>query len=127
MLENKLRISLRATIVTGMIRTEHGIQQDEAFDKAFDMASAERGLKLSTATHQEISAAIRDAHTVDIEEAVARADDLLSFFADRLKVHLRERGARHDLIDAVFSLAGQDDLLDDRAPRRGAGAVPRQR
>jgi glycyl-tRNA synthetase beta chain len=37
-------------------------------------------------------------------------DDLLSFFADRLNVHLREKGARHDLIDAVFSLGGQDDL-----------------
>jgi len=35
---------------------------------------------------------------------------LLAFFADRLKVHLREKGARHDLIDAVFSLGGQDDL-----------------
>ena len=38
-------------------------------------------------------------------------NDLLSFFADRLKVQLREQGARHDLVDAVFSLAGQDDLL----------------
>ncbi|MFT0859577.1 glycine--tRNA ligase subunit beta [Ancylobacter sp. G4_0304] len=37
--------------------------------------------------------------------------DLLSFFADRLKVHLREAGARHDLVDAVFALEGQDDLL----------------
>jgi glycyl-tRNA synthetase beta chain len=37
-------------------------------------------------------------------------DDLLSFFADRLKVHLKEKGARHDLIDAVFALPGQDDL-----------------
>ncbi|QJP17705.1 glycine--tRNA ligase subunit beta [Starkeya sp. ORNL1] len=37
--------------------------------------------------------------------------DLLSFFADRLKVHLREQGARHDLVDAVFALEGQDDLL----------------
>jgi glycyl-tRNA synthetase beta chain len=37
--------------------------------------------------------------------------DLLSFFADRLKVQLREQGARHDLVDAVFSLGGQDDLL----------------
>jgi glycyl-tRNA synthetase beta chain len=35
---------------------------------------------------------------------------LLDFFADRLKVHLRDRGAQHDLIDAVFSLGGQDDL-----------------
>ena len=36
--------------------------------------------------------------------------DLIAFFADRLKVHLREKGARHDLIDAVFALGGQDDL-----------------
>jgi glycyl-tRNA synthetase beta chain len=37
--------------------------------------------------------------------------DLLSFFADRLKVYLRDQGLRHDLIDAVFALGGQDDLL----------------
>jgi glycyl-tRNA synthetase beta chain len=37
--------------------------------------------------------------------------DLLAFFADRLKVYLRDKGARHDLIDAVFALPGQDDLL----------------
>ncbi|MBV9978725.1 glycine--tRNA ligase subunit beta [Bradyrhizobium sp.] len=37
--------------------------------------------------------------------------DLLAFFADRLKVQLREQGARHDLADAVFALEGQDDLL----------------
>ena len=34
----------------------------------------------------------------------------MAFFAERLKVHLRDKGARHDLIDAVFSLGGQDDL-----------------
>jgi glycyl-tRNA synthetase beta chain len=38
-------------------------------------------------------------------------DDLLTFFADRLKVYLREKGTRHDLIDAVFALGDQDDLL----------------
>jgi glycyl-tRNA synthetase beta chain len=37
--------------------------------------------------------------------------DLLAFFADRLKVQLREQGARHDLVDAVFALGDQDDLL----------------
>jgi glycyl-tRNA synthetase beta chain len=37
--------------------------------------------------------------------------DLLGFFAERLKVLLREQGARHDLVDAVFALEGQDDLL----------------
>jgi glycyl-tRNA synthetase beta chain len=58
-----------------------------------------------------------------VEDTVRRVSkalyrDLLNFFADRLKVHLREKGARHDLIDAVFSLpgsgagasGGQDDL-----------------
>ena len=38
-------------------------------------------------------------------------NDLLAFFADRLKVQLREQGARHDLVDAVFALEGQDDLV----------------
>lgn len=38
-------------------------------------------------------------------------EELLAFFADRLKVQLREQGARHDLVDAVFALEGQDDLL----------------
>jgi glycyl-tRNA synthetase beta chain len=37
--------------------------------------------------------------------------DLLAFFADRLKVQLREQGARHDLVDAVFALGGEDDLV----------------
>ena len=39
------------------------------------------------------------------------ASDLLAFFADRLKVHLREKGVRHDLITAVFTLGGEDDLV----------------
>ncbi len=39
------------------------------------------------------------------------ADEILSFFADRLKVHLKEKGVRHDLIDAVFALGGEDDLV----------------
>jgi len=37
--------------------------------------------------------------------------DLMSFFADRLKVVLREQGVRHDLVDAVFALGGEDDLV----------------
>jgi glycyl-tRNA synthetase beta chain len=45
------------------------------------------------------------------ESPEAAVTDLLAFFADRLKVYLREKGARHDLIDAVFALPGQDDLL----------------
>ncbi|OKO72587.1 glycine--tRNA ligase subunit beta [Bradyrhizobium sp. NAS96.2] len=56
---------------------------------------------------------ISDVPTDDpmLKQAHARLDDLLTFFADRLKVQLRDQGARHDLVDAVFLLGGQDDLL----------------
>ncbi len=39
------------------------------------------------------------------------ARELLDFFADRLKVHLKEAGVRHDLVSAVFALGNEDDLL----------------
>jgi glycyl-tRNA synthetase beta chain len=41
----------------------------------------------------------------------ASTRELLAFFADRLKVQFREKGVRHDLIDAVFALGGEDDLV----------------
>jgi glycyl-tRNA synthetase beta chain len=41
----------------------------------------------------------------------AVAADLLAFFADRLKVHLKDKGVRHDLISAVFALGNEDDLV----------------
>lgn len=40
----------------------------------------------------------------------ASADDLLSFFHDRLKVHLRAEGIPHDVIDACIAMPGNDDL-----------------
>jgi glycyl-tRNA synthetase beta chain len=48
----------------------------------------------------------------DLQDGITEAvQELMLFFADRLKVYLREQGARYDLIDAVFALPGQDDLL----------------
>jgi glycyl-tRNA synthetase beta chain len=44
-------------------------------------------------------------------DGVFPGDSLLDFFADRLKVVLKERGVRHDLVDAVFALGGEDDLV----------------
>lgn len=38
-------------------------------------------------------------------------DDLMVFFAERLKVQQREAGVRHDLIDAVFALGGENDVV----------------
>lgn len=49
---------------------------------------------------------LADGHS---HEAVV--DSLIAFFADRLKVVLRDKGVRHDLIAAVFALGGEDDLV----------------
>lgn len=49
--------------------------------------------------------------TLAAGEPAALFGALMGFFNERLKVYLRERGARYDLIDAVFALPGQDDLL----------------
>ncbi len=69
------------------------------------------------AAHAEtVAKSIRDTAAKDSEAArfFVREEvlsDLLAFFADRLKVQLREQGARHDLVDAVFALGDQDDLV----------------
>jgi len=47
----------------------------------------------------------------DAGNGEAVADALIEFFADRLKVFLREQGVRHDLVSAVFAQGGRDDDL----------------
>src|SRR6185369_17953436 len=37
--------------------------------------------------------------------------DLLDFLAERLKVQVREKGVRHDVVDAIFALGNEDDLV----------------
>lgn len=47
----------------------------------------------------------------DLAHAGRVGNEVADFFADRLKVQQREAGVRHDLIDAVFALGGEDDLV----------------
>ena len=61
-----------------------------AFARAVDAYATQRSMKVDTKAVQS---------------------DLLAFIADRLKVYLREKGIRHDLIAAVFALTGEDDLV----------------
>lgn len=58
-----------------------------------------------------LSAKMNEQKEVKNAPSISPEEDLLSFFGDRLKVYLRDAGARHDLVDAVFALEGQDDLL----------------
>ncbi|MBR0703494.1 glycine--tRNA ligase subunit beta [Bradyrhizobium diazoefficiens] len=69
---------------------------------------AENALRLSL---MKVAASALVGLSVKPVDASKLPSDLLAFFADRLKVQLREQGARHDLVDAVFALGGQDDLL----------------
>jgi glycyl-tRNA synthetase beta chain len=75
----------------------------------------ENGLRVS------LTQILDRAHANFGDKALAARDkvvpELLDFFADRLKVHLRDRGVRHDLIAAMFAL-GEDDLV--RLTRRVA-------
>ncbi|AWL97800.1 MULTISPECIES: glycine--tRNA ligase subunit beta [Bradyrhizobium] len=69
---------------------------------------AENALRLSL---MKVATSALTGLSVKPADAQKLPSDLLAFFADRLKVQLREQGARHDLVDAVFALGGQDDLL----------------
>jgi glycyl-tRNA synthetase beta chain len=70
----------------------------------------ERQRRLPLLSVMQTGTALYSPKASEAERSVI-LQDLLGFFADRLKVYLRERGARHDLIDAVFSVGGEDDLL----------------
>lgn len=72
-------------------------------DLRLNLTQALRGALANRAGQESDAAA---AHRLD-----GTADELILFFADRLKVQQREAGVRHDLIDAVFSLGGEDDLV----------------
>jgi glycyl-tRNA synthetase beta chain len=58
----------------------------------------------------DLEAAFAREREAFLAERAALLDSVLAFLADRLEVYLREKGARHDLIDAVYALGGQDDF-----------------
>ncbi|MFG1317965.1 glycine--tRNA ligase subunit beta [Xanthobacter autotrophicus] len=115
-LENGLRVRLWSILRNRAIEVLQTIKQipfEEAFDSISALPPDIRTLKGVQAAEDELlfELASSGSRLAVFGEAVKIADDLLSFFADRLKVHLREHGARHDLVDAVFALEGQDDLF----------------
>ena len=63
-----------------------------------------------------------DSQGVSMRSAEETNADLLAFIADRLKVTLRQKGIRHDLVDAVFALGGEDDLVRLMARVEALGA-----
>ncbi len=69
----------------------------------------ENGLRLPL---RQALAACAEAGAAPLPEGPAPViDALMSFFADRLKVHLREQGVAHDHIAAIFAQGDEDDLV----------------
>ncbi|MDF0601005.1 glycine--tRNA ligase subunit beta [Psychromarinibacter sp. C21-152] len=111
-LEKDLRLHLK-DLVAHALATHARPETPEAADRS-DLVLAEQ----VAALHAEH---VREEQTAaPAPDAVA--EDLLSFFHDRLKVHLRGEGLRHDVIDACLSMAANDDLtlLVKRARALGA-------
>jgi glycyl-tRNA synthetase beta chain len=105
LLENKIRLNLLLPIFAVL---ELGDAQRERryvdrLDNALSNKILEKGIADDLLRIVKGRSASAGGNTV--------AAEVMEFFADRLKVALREQGIRHDLIDAVFSLGGEDDLL----------------
>jgi glycyl-tRNA synthetase beta chain len=100
-------IGSKLKLVEHFVDTIHlGPEQEvnQTIQEAEESDKTQEGMKELRAVHSRWK--------FDLEEEVRfAASDLLAFFADRLKGQLRDQGARHDLVDAVFALEGQDDLL----------------
>jgi glycyl-tRNA synthetase beta chain len=107
-LENELRLPIGsvATVAFEAVAGSRVARGAEALVKEIEK-EAEKGNRAVSLSMTAISERLQFADRL----LDPRALDLLAFFADRLKVYLRDKGARHDLIDAVFALPGQDDLL----------------
>ncbi len=127
-----LRRAAIAVIAT-LISNEISMDLKAGIAKALGTAKpvSDGSLTVSTARLKEVTAFVNDGvlgkaineHAVRemhlslsklkdaIEERGLLVNGILDFFADRLKVQQREAGVRHDLIDAVFALGGEDDLV----------------
>jgi glycyl-tRNA synthetase beta chain len=112
-LENKPRLAMRDIFLKAAFYISCDLideEEDKVFEAAKTLDNLFGGKKLSEKVI-DLGNQWERGFGLGEEEALRTLEDLLSFFADRLKVQLREQGARHDLVDAVFALEGQDDLL----------------
>ena len=111
-IQNSLRIPMRALIVEA---AWHFIYDRVFNDAGFADALMSRHFTQAELEDENFSDWFEKSEqglwNIAKEDAAFLADDILDFFADRLKVQQREAGVRHDLIDAVFALGGEDDLV----------------
>ena len=115
-LDNNLRIALDQLFDAQVLRHEIALNEIGSVREALL-----RDLDKEIADHGVFGAAIRTVldhfdgdlsnHLEEVKESLPdKSRDLLGFFHDRLKVYLRDKGVRHDVIDACLAMPGNDDL-----------------
>jgi glycyl-tRNA synthetase beta chain len=115
-LENESRMSLRILVNRQVMRTRMSIARTlsatsvEAKAAELTGESVDELRRKLGESDDMISRALRLLNDPEVFWGVEDADGVVPFFADRLKILLRDRGQRHDLVDAVFAL-GDDDLV----------------
>jgi glycyl-tRNA synthetase beta chain len=106
---NKVKLPLAEAF--GHAIAAYKSQNNEAVIAGVERWSKTRTRRPSARHLHGITTPITVRDTLDAAYDAWTAGGIRNFISDRLKVQLREQGARHDLVDAVFALEGQDDLL----------------
>ena len=106
-LENKLRLELLTPIfaVLSADKPHRGRNWEERIAYALSSHALIKGIA------DDLLEAAKAARLKGDGADQKIAAEILAFMADRLKVALKEKGTRHDLIDAIFSLGNEDDLV----------------
>ncbi|BEV46639.1 glycine--tRNA ligase subunit beta [Afipia carboxidovorans] len=111
-LENRIRVRLGGVLAAQFLQIQASLSKVESDEVSDAMASLMVALHplsdLTDSLVKVLSLALYEEGQLPRNSSKATLLDLLSFFADRLKVQLREQGARHDLVDAVFALGNRD-------------------
>jgi glycyl-tRNA synthetase beta chain len=118
-MEHRLRFGLFRVSARPFARVAAAIKDAETLEKLFAIEHlADHGFSASEIEEIESHVDAEASHLPEGKDRQAiisahrgHALDLLAFFADRLKIYLRDKGIKHDRIDAVFALGGQDDLF----------------
>lgn len=120
MLENDLRLPMRDVLVQSLRRNLADIAATRGESALSDLPFIGKGQTGEGVVKDIFSMVSKAADVVlaNVSDKIPETslesgliDDLLAFFADRMKVVLKDKGVRHDLIDAVLARGGQDDIL----------------
>ena len=115
-LASGLRLSLRELLRLAAIRTAVASQLKgpvkqwmTAIQALTDVSQQQIAIRIGEEAVENFKT--KDSLKKFLELGTSTSKEILEFLADRLKVVLKEKGTRHDLIDAVFSLSNEDDLV----------------